>query len=205
MARVKLHRIFVIVLAALGLLVSLPAAAQYQSEGYTFLQAVKNREGTEATELLRKPGSTVVNARDISSGETGLHLVAQRRDLTWMKWLIQEGANPNVADKNGITPLIIVTRLGWIEGIAPLIEAGANVDVANNTGETPLIAAVHARNIDLIEALLAVGANPDRTDNTGRSARDYANERGTTDRVALVIQQNQKSDADKKSVYGPSF
>lgn len=193
-----------LVVTALGL--AAPAGAQLYSEGYQFLQAVKNREGDEATELLNAPGSTVVNARDLSSGETGLHITVERRDLTWTQFLLQEGANPNIADNRGRTPLIAAAQLGWIEGVQALVDGGARTDIANETGETPLIAAVHARNVELVGVLVAAGADPDRADNAGRTARDYASMPGVSARVLNAIESNERNaDQGEQRIYGPVF
>jgi len=187
-------------------LLAVPAAAQLYSDGYQFLQAVKNREGDEATEMLNEPGSTVVNSRDITSGETGLHITVERRDLTWTQFLLQEGANPNIADNRGRTPLIAAAQIGFIEGVQALVDAGARMDIANETGETPLIAAVHSRNIELIEVLVKAGADPDRADNAGRSARDYASMPGVSGRVLNAIERSEaNSDATETRTYGPVF
>ncbi|MXO94103.1 ankyrin repeat domain-containing protein [Erythrobacter arachoides] len=195
------------ILAAIaGLAVAVPAAAQFYSDSVLFLKAVKDRNGTDATDLLNKPGSTVVNSRDITSGETGLHVVVDRRDLTWTRWLIQEGGNPNIADNRGRTPLIAAAEIGFLEGVEALIAGGARVDVANQTGETPLIAAVHSRNTQLMEILLRAGADPDWADNTGRSARDYAALRGVPPRILSIIDSTQTTDGAAASrVYGPVF
>jgi ankyrin repeat protein len=164
--------------AALGalLLMSLavPAAAQLASPGYSFLQAVRERDGNKATELLEQPGSRVVNYRD-DKGEAAIHIVTARRDLTWLRYLAGQGADMNVATSSGDTPLIIATRIGFAEGADALLGRGALVDKPNRRGETPLIIAVQQRNLPLVRLLAERGANPDRTDNaTGRSARDYA-------------------------------
>ncbi|MCL4673979.1 MAG: ankyrin repeat domain-containing protein, partial [Sphingomonadaceae bacterium] len=159
---------------AVALLMAVPASAQFFSDGYTFLKAVKDRDGDKVTEALNEPGNTLINSRDLSSGETALHIVTQRRDTVWIKFLSQKGANPNVADKTGTTPLMLAVNLGFVEGAQALIDAGARVDVTNDAGETPLIASIHRRDIALLRLLLSKGANPDRTDNSGRSARDYA-------------------------------
>ena len=191
-------------MATAGLAV--PATAQLYSEGYLFLQAVKNREGEEATEMLNQPGTTIVNSRDISSGETGLHITVDRRDLTWTKFLLQEGANPNIADNSGRTPLIAAAQIGFIEGVEELVKAGARVDTANETGETPLIAAVHARNIELIEVLMNAGADPDRADNAGRTARDYATMPGVSGRVINAIENAEsENEGNETRTYGPVF
>lgn len=195
-------------LGAMALAFGVPAAAQNYSEGYEFLQAVKERDGTLATEMLRKPGTTVINARDVSSGETGLHLVTRQRNVTWIRFLSQEGANPNIADKTGATPLMLATQLGFNEGAEALIKAGAQVDVSNSTGETPLITAVHNRNLELIEILLKAGADPDRTDNSGRSARVYAQAGRADPRVLATLEQHETKAGDATAagaLYGPAF
>ena len=52
-------------LFALCLSVSaLPAAAQYVSSGYSFLNAVRERDGNKVTEMLETPSGSVINFRD---------------------------------------------------------------------------------------------------------------------------------------------
>ena len=203
---VALRTVLISVITGCGVALAAPVSAQMFSDGYEFLQAVKNKEGDEATQMLSEPGSTIVNSRDLTSGETGLHLTIKRRDAVWTRWLLQQDANPNIADKNGVTPLLLAAQMNFIEGVEALIAGGARVDVTNNTGETPLISAVHTRNTEMMEVLLRAGANPDRADNAGRSARDYASERGAGDRSLAVIEQNERPASEREGrSYGPSF
>jgi len=188
------------------LLGTVPASAQLYSEGYKFLKAVKDKDGGAVTELLDEPGSTVVNSRDLTSGETAMHIVTQRRDATWIKFLAGHGANPNVRDRHGVTPLMLATRLGFNEGVEALIAAGASVDVANEAGETPLISAVHRRDAGLLRVLLEAGADPDRNDNSGRSARAYAKLAGNG--LADVIDRHAEQPGERAGsgeTYGPKF
>lgn len=207
MARVALRSFISTVAMTVAFALAVPAHAQIYSEGYQFLEAVRDRDGTEATELLNVPGTTVINARDLTSGESALHVVVGRRDLTWTRWLLQEGANPNIADNRGRTPLIAASEIGFIEGVEALVARGARVDIANQTGETPLIAAVHARNVALMEVLLDAGANPDLSDNAGRSAREYAMLPGVPPRILTTIESHEQAEDDALSgrVYGPEF
>ena len=153
---------------------SVAMAQAFQSEGYKFLKAVRDADGEAVTQMLQGPTAEIlINSKDISTGETALHIAAARQDTRWIRFLTQKGANPNLVDKEGVTPLEISTRIGDIEGVTALLNAGARVDPVTSTGETPLIFAVHNRNIPLVKVLLEHGANPDRTDNSGRSARDY--------------------------------
>ncbi len=184
-----------------------PVAAQFQSEGYKFLEAVKDRDGNAATEMLDQPGSQLINTRDITSGDTGLHLVVERGDLLWVRFLLQRGADPNIRNKKGVTPLQLATARGFTDGVEELIKKGAQINVSDQTGETPLIAAVHARDVAMVRLLLAKGADPDRNDNSGRSARDYMElQNGNT----LMKQEFADADAKRsgagtKKDYGPSF
>jgi len=185
-----------------------PTAAQNYSDGYKFLQAVEKKDGTAAMELLDAPGSTVINARDVANGRTALHIAVERRDMTWVNFLTQRHANPNLADNRGVTPLMRATQLGFHEGIAALVKAGARVDEPNSAGETPLISAVHRRDIPLMRVLLEAGANPDRTDNSGRSARDYAMLEGAQSSVMAEIERSAKDQGGRNGpaeVYGPSL
>lgn len=186
---------------------AMPAGAQYQSDGYKFLEAVRDREGDVVTAFLKEPGSTLVNARDITTGDTGLHIVVRRRDSLWVRFLTQNGANPNIRNNAGETPLQIAAIVGPIESVTALIKAGANVDDTNSAGETPLIAAVHRRDVPMVRILLEKGANPDHNDNSGRSARDYV---GLQSGNSLLLAEFEKADeareaAGPKQTYGPSF
>ena len=201
--RIGTKRSLVIAGATLAMLAS-PLAAQFQTDGYKFIKAVRERDGDVATQLLDVPGTTIVNAREISTGETALHAVVQRRDLTWVKFLLQRGANPNIADKNGIYPIQIAAQLGFVEGVERLIKGGADVDVSDSTGETPLISAVHRRDLKLIEVLVEQGANPDRTDSSGRSARDYAALMGARSGALEAIEKGEGKAEGEAETYGPN-
>ena len=184
-----------------------PVAAQLGSEGYQFLKAVDDRDGDKATEMLNKPGTQIINTRDITSGDTGLHLVVRRNDTLWVRFLLQRGANPNIRNNAGVTPLQLATTLNMVEAVEVLIDKGAQVNVADQTGETPLMAAAHQRNIEIFRKLLEKGADPDRNDNSGRSARDYVN---LMTGNSLLLRELATADAARagnpaQQEYGPSF
>lgn len=201
----RLKRILIAGLFAGGLAMAAPAAAQRMSDGYEFLKAVKDRDGTKVTEILNKPGSTIVNARDVTSGDSALHHVVQRRDATWIRFLVGKGANPNIGNRDGVTPLQLAANLGWADGAEILVGAGAAVDVANSAGETPLISAIHRRDAALARILLKAGANPDRSDNSGRTARDYAELLGAQNPLLLELDKaREERKARTAKSYGPA-
>lgn len=201
-------------LAARSAIASIPAAAllaptvaQAQfSDSFTFLKAVRDRDGDKATKLLEKPGGTVVNTRDVKNNETALHIVVARRDLTWMGFLLAKGAKPDLTNAAGDTPLMLATQLRWIDGVRALISNGATVDKANDNGETPLIRAVQLRDLGLVRFLVAQGANPDKRDAiAGMSARDYAEREGRSTGLTEALAAAKSAKPASAAVQGPSL
>ena len=126
----------------------------------------------------------------VPGAKTPLLYAARRGDLAVTQLLVEAGADLELADADGVTPLltailnasIAVARgaAGEHEHLAVaryLVERGANVNAADWYGETPLWAAVDVRNLDvngpqrdngidraaaleLIAVLLARGADP---------------------------------------------
>jgi ankyrin repeat protein len=192
-------------LAAAALIVAVPAAAQNYSDGFTFLKAVKERDGNKVQALLGQPGSIVVNTRDRANGEGALHYLVRDRDLTWVSYLLGKGARPDVQNQKGETPLLLAAQLGWLEGAELLLRMRASIDLANARGETPLILAVQRRDLPMVRMLLNEGANPKRTDNAaGLSALDYAQRDGARSAAILKLLETQKP-AAKKAAAGPKL
>lgn len=190
------------VAAAALALVTAPALAQNFSDGFSFLEAVKKRDGAKATDLLSEPGSIVVNTRDRSSGDGALHIVVRERDYTWLAFLLGKHARPDLQNAQGNTPLGLAAQLGWVEGAQLLLQAGASVDLGNSGGETPLIFAVHKRDVAVVRLLLAAGANPNRTDSVaGYSALDYARRDTRSQSIAKLLEEGPAK--PKKEAAGP--
>jgi ankyrin repeat protein len=190
-------------LAGLALLVATPAAAQF-SDGYNFLKAVREKDVLKAKSFIDKPGSTIVNARDLTSGETALMIAIRRRDTPWMGFLLQNGADPNLKDADGNTPLIVAAMTGFGDGVRVMLASKAQVDGTNGKGETALIKAVHMRDTASVQLLLQAGADPDRTDNlAGMSARDYAARDVRSGPIAKALAEAPKKGASKSM--GPSL
>lgn len=207
MTRRAVRQVFAAGGLAAMVLTGFPAGAQMNTDGYKFLEAVRKREAKTVDDLLGKPGSTLINSRDLSTGRTALHIAVDRRDRQWITFLIGRGANPNLADNGGVTPLMRASQMGFNEGVEVLVSAGARVDNANEAGETPLILAVHRRDTNMMRVLLRAGANPDRADNSGRSARDYARLEGANSAVMAELERSAKAGGTRtaRGVYGPSL
>lgn len=200
----KLRFIFLALVGALGLNAP-PAAVRAQpSASYTFLKAVRDRDGKIVTETIQKPGSgaVIIDTRDPTNGEGALHIITRGRDLQWLNFLLASGAKADLRDNDGNTPLLLAASLPWHEGTSVLLQRRASVDMANNAGETPLIRAVQNRDIDMVKILLMAGANPNKRDfGSGLSARDYA---ARDSRASLILRAIDEARPRPKSSVGPN-
>lgn len=152
-----------------------PLAAQVTGDSAAeFVEAVKSRDGDKVQKLLQDHPTGLFDGKD-GDGNTALIISTQKRDEEWTGFLLNQGADPNLAGKTGDTPLIIASRIGFDTAVEWLLSVGARVDQANKMGETALIMAVQQRQTPIVKLLLNAGANPDKPDSAaGYSARDYA-------------------------------
>lgn len=185
-------------------LMAAPLAAQQQSESYRFLQAVRDAKGNEVTQMLDRPGSAVINTRATATGEGALHIVVKRGDATYLRYLLQKGADPNLRDGRGNTPLLLAVQGNHADMIPILAAARANPNLGASSGVTPLILATQARSIDMVRLLLAAKADPDQADRVaGQSARDYAANDPRNTAIARLFAETPKR--TRAAVSGPKF
>ena len=195
---------FGVVPLAAALMLPAPAVAQFR-DGYSFLKALRDRDFAEAGKLLRDETSRVINTRDVTSGETGLSIVVQARNLEWTRFLLARGANPALADRQGNTPLMHSVLRSWTEGGEALLTRGAQVDQSNSRGETALIMAVQKRDGAMVRMLVGRKANPDKADHiAGMSARDYAKRDDRTGTLIALLDAKPESLKPLGPVFGPN-
>lgn len=173
------------------------------SDSYTFLKAVRERDGAKVNELVGSAtGPIIVNSRDRTNGEGALHYTVRARDITWLAFLLGKGARPDIQSNRGDTPLTLAAQIGWLEGAEQLLARRASADLANGRGETPLILATQRRDLAMVRLLLARRADPKRKDNVaGMSALDYAQQ---DPRAGAVLKLLEAKLAPPKPAAGPS-
>jgi ankyrin repeat protein len=136
---------------------------------------------------------------NVAPGSTPLYRAVRAVDLASVRLLVDAGANPGQAIKDGSTPLMAAAGLGAPRGgdeevteagdrndpvdvMKILVDKGADVNAANDLGMTAAHYAVQRGSERLIEYLASKGARFDVKNKQGRTAADLA--RGRT--AALI-------------------
>jgi ankyrin repeat protein len=117
-----------------------------------------------------------VNAWDLHRHETPLLSASAPEGLEAARILLQAGADPNVRNDVGDSPLRLCVWEGDLELAALLLRHGAGRTINEFGGDfawTALGIAAHSLNVPMIELLLEAGADPAATDDLDRTARDH--------------------------------
>ena len=97
------------------------------------------------------------DAHDRSGRSHVLHVAVVRGDADIVSLLSRAGADVEVGDGDGNTPLLLACRAGHLELAQVLVDKGADASAANEQGDTPLLAAVAAGNAQLARELVEAG------------------------------------------------
>ena len=100
--------------------------------------------------LLLSLAYRVINAKDQDTPSNGgapqnvkaLFRVVERGNIAWTYRLIAMGADVNVRNDAGQTPLMLAAEKGYADMVQVLLQNGANPKLANNQGESALTIAL---------------------------------------------------------------
>lgn len=99
---------------------------------------------------------------------------ASRNSFALMKSCIAHGADVNMRDVNGNTPLTSACQSGSYNAVKFLLENGADPNLSIAEAATPLMIAAKAGNTEIVNLLIEKGAKTDVKDVKGRTALMYA-------------------------------
>ena len=108
---------------------------------------------------------TVAGAADARLTEA-----VRNRDYAAVRSLLKAGADVNLPEGDGATPLHWAVRWDDARAVDLLLGAGADAGAANDYGVTPLSLACINRNAAMVETLLVAGADPDAATSMGETA-----------------------------------
>ena len=90
-----------------------------------------------------------IDNRD-AEGDTALLRAARLNATAEILYLLDQGANPALADKVGNTPLLLATKAQNIVVVRALIALHADVTTENRDGEKPIDIALRTGNTELV-------------------------------------------------------
>ncbi len=162
--------------------------ARDSSGNTALIHAAQGKSASGVLALLVRHGADV-NAKN-KEGETALGNACFGGYQDNVEVLLSNGAEVDVPNANGMTPLIRAFGYGKnVEVIKLLLDHGANLEAVDSSGGTPLIAAAKSQREELVKLLLDRGARIDAKSSYGRTAlMEVAMIKGAEKIVELLIQ-----------------
>lgn len=174
-------------LAVAKLLISYGADVDDGGGGVSPLSAAgANGDFVEMAQLL------VENGAKLDSPSPPLIFSAGRGNIKVTNYLLAQGANPNAADKNGVTALYSAAGSDYsLSAAEALLRNGANPNVKNMHGRTALHQAASQGAVKVMELLLANRADVNAATNDGytplHGAVSYGNNVARRSAVEVLI------------------
>ena len=155
------------------------------------IQALRRRDHAQAQALLdqgRRDPEFDINQKNVN-GMTIVHMFTSPDRTDELAWLSQAGADFNLRDNHGQTPLMLAVLSSSPSLVSALLAAGADPAQPNDRGVTPLLQAVlnHKEN-GITRILLDAGTPPDIASETGTTPLLAAASRGRASLVRTLLE-----------------
>lgn len=149
-----------------------------------FHQAVE-RNDTDTARRMIAAGADVNASYDEELNRPLIDACYQDREAC-VRMLVDAGADVNLPNKAGLTPLHGAVRSGNERLVRFLLQQGAALNHPAASAESPLhLAALYAAD-NMVRLLLEAGANPHARDASGKTALDYAIEYNAQECIVLL-------------------
>ena len=115
-----------------------------------------------------------IDNNDNSRRQTPLHWACLKGRLAIVILLMEHGADPNLQDTEGYTPLTTAVQYNFVPIAHYLIENGARLDVLDNEGHAPMHWAAYFGHERMTDHLLVRGESAKSLDYSGRTPIHWA-------------------------------
>ena len=131
-----------------------------------------------------------------ADGSTPLQWAVYEGNVAEVRRLLDEGADPNLANEYGASPMSLAAEVANTEILNRLLEAGADADSPNQDGQSALMAVARTGNVAAAKALLEHGATVDARESFGgQTALMWASARRHPEMMELLLAHGASIDA----------
>lgn len=178
---------------------------QKSNLGHTPLHVAAIANDLPMVMLLIHKNDVDVNAQD-KWGKTALHYFTQHKNVFAMKFLLNNGANPNIKDYAGMTPLIYA--LTPVENFSSSKDQKNDKQIlalTNGDGQTILHEFAALNNTPAIKFFADLGVPLDAQDNEGRTALHYCAIKGNNEAIQYLKKMGAKTDIEDHNGLTPEL
>ncbi|XP_021023070.1 transient receptor potential cation channel subfamily A member 1 [Mus caroli] len=174
--------------------------SKYEDENLCPLHHAAAEGQVELMELIINGSSCeVLNIMD-GYGNTPLHCAAEKNQVESVKFLLSQGANPNLRNRNMMSPLHIAVHGMYNEVIKVLTEHKAtNINLEGENGNTALMSTCAKDNSEALQILLEKGAKLCKSNKWGDYPVHQAAFSGAKKCMELILVYGEKNGYSRES------
>ncbi len=135
---------------------SLYNSSTEQFAGISTLMSATANNDIDGVKFFSKAGALVINQRN-KGGATSLHIACREGNFEITKILVDNGANVNIVDNEGWSPLMRASLAGNKDIVELLLKNGAKAHLLNSLNESALIHATTSKCVECINQIIENG------------------------------------------------
>ena len=153
--------------------------------GMTLLMEAAQTNNQKGLQLLCEKGADVHRCETIS-GHSALLIATKQGHYEIVKYLIDQGADPEIRDKFGFTPISMAIVEDKIDCLATLLGYGVLLERRDENYDTPFLSAIRCKNLEAIKMLVSAGADITVKTRDDKSIFDIADETKNEEVIKLI-------------------
>jgi hypothetical protein len=127
-----------------------------QFAGISTLMSATANNDIDGVRFFSKAGASIINQRN-KGGATSLHIACREGNFEIVKILIDNGANVNIVDNEGWSPLMRASLAGKQDIVEILLKNGAKAQLLNSLNEGALVHATTSKCLECINQIIENG------------------------------------------------
>ena len=163
------------------------------AQGQDIFDAIKNNDLRTIRSIIESDPK-IINVKNLN-GWTPLYQACQNDvQIDMLKYLIENGADVNISDNFGFSPLHSLAVIGYGGGVALLLSNNADVNLKSFNKTTPFHFACHNGHVNIVKLMLAHGADVSAKNSDGDTPLNFASKSGSREILDLLLDSGAQYD-----------